>query len=311
MSSPFSNFTVSHQEAGSRIDLILGGRFPERSRNYFQKLITSGFVLVNGEGVKKRALLEEGDEVEISFLESAAGPLEAEEIPLDILYEDDTFLAINKPPGLVVHPGAGNPNGTFANALLFHCKKLEKIGLRPGIVHRLDKETSGVLLGAKDAQTQQLLSELFADRTIQKIYYAFTCGNPGQQTISTPLGRHPIRRIEITVDEKGRPAETKIETIVTNGKLSWVKLTPKTGRTHQLRVHLKSIGCPILGDSLYGVKAMNEKYGANRQLLHAHLLAFHHPYTKEPLQIEAPFPEDIRMILHKHFPNYESSSSTR
>jgi 23S rRNA pseudouridine1911/1915/1917 synthase len=293
---------VSKRESGSRIDLILGGRFPERSRNYFQKLITSGFVLVNGEGVKKRALLEEGDEVEVTFIESAEGPLKAEDIPLDILYEDTHFLAINKPAGLVVHPGAGNPDGTFANALLFHCKQLEGHGFRPGIVHRLDKETSGALLGAKDAQTQQLLSELFADRAIQKVYYALTCGNPGNQLVEAPLQRHPIRRIEMSINKEGRPAETLIETLSYNGKLSFVRLTPKTGRTHQLRVHLKSLGCPILGDSLYGVKAMNEKYSAERQMLHAYSLTFNHPYSNEPIKIEAPFSSDFQEILNKHFP---------
>lgn len=290
---------VTEEEAGLRLDKFLAAHFPTYSRSYFQYLIHEKLVLVNSEQVKKATKLEEGDEVEVEFALTPEISLIPEEIPLDILYEDEEMLAVNKPAGLVVHPAVGNWSGTFVNALLFHCKHLDDSeSLRPGIVHRLDKETSGVLLAAKNERMQAKLVELFASRQIYKEYLAICVGNPGDRVIEGNIGRHPVRRKEMTVlKEKGKEARTKCEIIALNRQLSFVRLIPETGRTHQLRVHLKSVGKPILGDSLYGNASTNKKFGAQRQMLHASILRFTHPFTKEEIELKAPIPEDMEKFI--------------
>lgn len=200
---------------------------------------------------------------------------------------------------MVVHPAVGNWSGTFVNALLFHCK-LEGEGLRPGIVHRLDKETTGLLLAAKTEKAQQSLVALFASRAIKKEYIAITLGNPGTRTIEGNIGRHPVRRKMMSVLEVGgKEAITQIKTAKCDGNMSVVHLFPQTGRTHQLRVHLKSVGTPILGDPIYGNEALNKKYGAERTLLHAYKLSFTHPITNQPLELTAPIPADMQKFMEK------------
>ncbi|MBB65672.1 MAG: 23S rRNA pseudouridylate synthase [Waddliaceae bacterium] len=302
MSSPETNrFFVTEEEAGERLDKVLSKRYTEQSRTYFQYLITEKLVLVNGEPVRKRTALQTNDEVEVEFILSPELSLEPEDIPLDIVYEDEYLLAINKPAGLVVHPGAGNWSGTFANALLYHCKQVPDAGdqLRPGIVHRLDKDTSGLLLAAKTNMSQQALVELFSSRKIYKEYWAICLGNPGNGRIEAPIGRHPIHRKKMAVIESGRSASTIYETIAFNGKLSLVKLILETGRTHQIRVHMLHLGTPILGDETYGRKQMNQKYKINRQLLHAKHLELEHPITKKNLKLEASLPEDFSKITEQ------------
>lgn len=286
---------VTDEEAGLRLDAYLSRQYPGYSRTYFQTLIEEKLVLVNSELVKKAAKIESGDEVEIEFALTPEISLEPEAIPLDILYEDPYLLAVNKPAGMVVHPAVGNWSGTFVNALLHHCNTLDtQNSLRPGIVHRLDKETTGVLLAAKDEITQKKLVEAFANRQMHKEYVAICLGHPGNRVIAKNIGRHPIRRKEITVlEDKGKEAITTVETLAYNEKFSYVRLLPKTGRTHQLRVHLKAVGSPILGDAIYGNPSVNKKYGVKRQLLHAHLLRFSHPRTKEQIELKAPIPQDI------------------
>ncbi|HEY4832671.1 MAG TPA: RluA family pseudouridine synthase [Waddliaceae bacterium] len=291
--------TVIEREAGMRLDQFLICRFPDYSRAYFQTLIKDNLVLVNSECVKKATKLEEGDEIEIEFAATSEISIHPEPIPLAILYEDDHLLAINKPPGMVVHPAVGNWTGTFVNALLYHCTQLTtNDSLRPGIVHRLDKETSGLLLAAKDDLTHRRLVEAFALRNIHKEYLAISIGNPGKQQIVGNIGRHPVRRKEMAVlNDKGKAASTSCETIIYNESLSLVKLLPYTGRTHQLRIHMKSIGFPILGDGIYGSVAANKKFGAKRQLLHAYHLRFLHPITKKEIELKAPIPEDMNKFI--------------
>ncbi|NGX55633.1 MAG: Ribosomal large subunit pseudouridine synthase D [Chlamydiae bacterium] len=290
---------VTEEEEKLRLDTLLATRFPELSRTYFQQLIDRQLVLVNGKQVKKRIHLRSADEIEIQFVLSPEISLEPEEIPLDILYEDEELLVINKPAGLVVHPGAGHSSGTLVNGLLFHCKQLKAAeSLRPGIVHRLDKGTSGLLVAAKNEEAQMKLSTLFANRQVHKEYLAICISNPGNRLIDQPIGRHPVRRKEMTIlKERGREAQTETHSLVHNGELSLVRLIPKTGRTHQLRVHLKSIRAPILGDPVYGNHYLNKKYGLTHQLLHAEILRFVHPISGEKVEFKAPIPEDMQKII--------------
>lgn len=290
---------VEKEETGLRLDLFLSKRLPEYSRSYMQSLIEEELVLVNGQTAKKRRKMEEGDEIEVEFALTKEIDLLPEAIPLDILYEDSYLLAINKPVGLVVHPAVGNWTGTFVNALLYHCQHLP-IGdsLRPGIVHRLDRETSGVLLAAKEERTQRLLVHAFAQREIHKEYRAICIGNPGMRTINAPIGRHPTKRKEMAVLQTGgKEAETRVETLSTGEGLSYLRLIPKTGRTHQLRVHLKSIQSPILGDAVYGSPSLNQKFKTSRQLLHAYSLRFQHPITQEEIEVKAPLPQDMEKFV--------------
>ncbi|GAB4236229.1 MAG: RluA family pseudouridine synthase [Chlamydiales bacterium] len=296
------NILITAEEEGQRLDKILAHRYQGHySRTYFQSLIANHLILINGEPVKKRTKLQEGDEVEIEFVINEEADIVPENIPLDIIYEDDDLLAINKPVGMVVHPAIGNWKGTFVNALLYHCKELKsQESLRPGIVHRLDKDTTGLLLAAKNSETQQKLIESFASRQMKKEYIAICVGNPGEGIIQAPIGRNPRHRQKMAVvEEKGRDAET-IQTLHYSQGISIVKAAPKTGRTHQIRVHLKFRGSPVLGDVLYGSTHANRYYHAHRQLLHAYSLEFTHPRTSETLRLIAPIPEDIMSYIPKH-----------
>ncbi len=289
------SFIISKDESGIHRDKLVVSRFLDHSRTYFQYLIENGSILVNGKSVKKRETTQEGDEVEICFILTPELSLEPQNIPLDILYEDEHLLAINKPAGMVVHPAPGHPSNTFANALLFHCKQLpsSKDSLRPGIVHRLDKETTGILLAAKDLETHAKLIAAFSNREVEKHYLTICLGNPGNKTIDAPIGRHPTRRKEMAVSEKGKPALSRCCVQAFHAPFALVDITLITGRTHQIRVHLKHLNCPILGDPLYGSAAINKKYAATRQMLHAHSLRFKHPHSQKTIEIEAPLPEDF------------------
>ena len=298
--APFSEESGTHfvlpEEEGIRIDKLLVDRYPAYSRTYFQHLIEEGCVLLNGELVKKRICPEEGDEIEICF-QAVPGPsLTPEEIPLEILYEDDHLLAINKPPGMVVHPAPGHWSGTFVNALLYHCEKVAPSDdpLRPGIVHRLDKETSGVLVAAKTLPAHQRLIQAFSERRVEKLYLAVCCGRPPNGTIKAPIGRHPVHRKEMAVLSDGREAISEVQTVAFNEQLSLVLIRPKTGRTHQIRVHLKHIGCPVLGDAVYGSERLNQSLNPERLLLHAYRLELDHPITGAALRFSAPIPQDLK-----------------
>lgn len=297
----YDTIFVSSDEKGIRIDKLLSARFSNYSRTYFQHLIDAGSVLLNGELIKKRVCPEEGDEIEVCFQAIAGPSLLPEKIPLNILYEDEYILAVNKPPKMVVHPAPGHYSGTFVNALLSHCEHLapSKDPLRPGIVHRLDKDTSGVLLAAKTLLAHQKLIEDFSNRKMDKTYLAICLGRPMNGTINAPIGRHPSQRKEMTVLADGKEAISAVQTLAFNDQISLVLIRPKTGRTHQIRVHLKHIGCPIVGDPIYGSSKANQLYCPERLLLHAYRLNFNHPITKVPLCFTAPIPEDFKPWMQK------------
>ena len=296
------NFTceVDSQESGIRLDAFLQKKLPEYSRTYLQSLMEKQLVFVNTKLAKKSCIVMPGDAIELTLAKTEMPLLQAENIPLDIIYEDPYLLAINKPVGMVVHPAVGNWSNTFANALVYHCKELDGLeSLRPGIVHRLDKDTSGVLLAAKDERVKEQLVSLFANRQIYKEYWAITVGSAGMREIKLPIGRHPIRRKEMCIREVGgKHAHTTCETLKCNEQLALVKLVPHTGRTHQLRVHLQSVGAPILGDQVYGSTVANARFNAKRQMLHAYILRFCHPITKEEVELKAPFPQDINKFIN-------------
>lgn len=303
--SSTDSFYAAAEESGVRLDKVLAVRYKEiRSRTYFQNLIDTGQVLINGEPVKKRIMPKEGDLIEITFSLSREMNLTPEPIPLDILYEDDYLVIVNKPPGLVVHPAPGNWSGTLVNGLLYHCKTLQANATftednppRPGIVHRLDKDTSGVILMGKTDEATAKLSQLFSARDVYKEYVAVCIGNPGNRAIDFPIGRHPTNRKLMTVIPDGRPSMTQCRSIAHDERLSLVQLVLETGRTHQIRVHLKALNCPILGDSSYGNKQINEKLAVQRPLLHSRTLRFKHPFTGVVVEVSAPLPEDFTPFL--------------
>ncbi len=302
--------TITEKEEGFRLDKVLSGRFKDRySRSYFQSLIKDHFVLLNGVPIKKRVKPKAGDEVEICFVLSKEIDVLPEDIALDIIFEDEDILVVNKPAGMVVHPAPGNWTKTFVNALLFHCKNIERgEDLRPGIVHRLDKDTSGVLIAAKNKRTQMLLVEMFSKREIKKEYLAICLGNQGEGTISEPIGRHPkLRKKMHVLPCGGKEAVTSYKTLAYRDNLSLVQLFPKTGRTHQLRVHMRYINALILGDETYGNLEVNKKFKAGRQLLHAWKIGFIHPITNKKMDFVADIPEDMAKFIAKV--GYEDFSS--
>lgn len=300
--SNFETIIIEKDETSFRLDQILTERFRGHySRTYFQNLIDQKLVLLNGEPVKKGIKPKEGDEIEIEFLYEAELDLKPEAIPLEILYEDNDLIAINKKVGMVVHPAPGNWSGTFVNALVYHCQALlqQVDRLRPGIVHRLDKDTSGVLIAAKHPEAQRRLIEAFAARQVQKNYLAIVIGNPGQKVVEAPIGRSPQNRQKMAAVSSGKAAYSTIETIKSGKMLSLVRIEPKTGRTHQIRVHLNFIGTPVLGDNLYGNIQLNKRLQIEQHLLHAESLKLQHPMTAKPLIITAPLPELFQNFLSK------------
>lgn len=298
---------ITEDEAGERLDKILAQRFRTiQSRTYFQTLIEEGNVLVNGAVVKKRTKPVVGDEVQVNFSLTKEIDILPENIPLDILYEDQDIIVINKPAGMVVHPAVGNWTGTFVNALMYHCQEIAQAQSnpssqnRPGIVHRLDKDTTGLLVAAKTALAQQRLIEMFASRNVYKQYIAICLGNPGFTRIEAPIARHPVhRKLMAVATDGGRQALTICQTKATDGKISVVEIELATGRTHQIRVHMKHNGTAVLGDNVYGNSQVNKKYGAERQLLHAHVLRFAHPITGVSLEFKAPIPDDMARFIAK------------
>lgn len=291
------SFKIEPHETDLRLDKVLTGRFPRHSRSYFQYLIDHERVLINGQIPKKKDKIKPGDIVKVT-LQSLPDPnVSPENIPLDILFEDEHIIAINKPRGMCVHPGAGNPSHTLVNALLHHTKSLPKASspLRPGIVHRLDKETSGVIIAAKTGEAHALLVDLFKFRKIEKHYIAICENTPKEGIISLPIGRHPVHRKEMSIREDGKEAITEISVLDKTGKYSLVLLKPKTGRTHQLRVHLKALKSPIVGDKVYG----NARKNAPFMLLHAYKLKFIHPILGTPMELTAEIPKEFLFSLEK------------
>ncbi len=295
-------FKVSKNEANQRLDLFLLTKISEKfSRSFIQKAIKEGKVKVNQKTSKPSYKVRPGDVV---YVEQPESPLriksiEPEPIPLDILYEDNDIIVVNKPANMIVHPIPSHTTGTLVNAILHHCKDLQGIGgeLRPGIVHRLDKDTSGVIVVAKNDISHQSLSKQFKDRKVFKMYFALVQGILATDTgeIEVSLARHPVYRVKMTVSDSGRKAITSYKVLKRFGCVATlVAVFPKTGRTHQIRVHMKFIGHPIIGDPLYG----KEKFeGISRQMLHAAKLGFFHPKSGKFLQFVAPLPQDFKQAI--------------
>lgn len=297
------SFAISEEETQVRLDKALVSRFPDHSRTYFHYLIKEQSVLLNGNPCKKRDALKKGDLITIHFLPTPELSAEPEHIPLDILYEDDIVIAVNKPAHMVVHPAPGHPNQTFVNALLFHCRSIKELDpLRPGIVHRIDKETSGILLAAKTKESHRALVQQFSERRIKKTYLAICVGTPPEGLVDAPLKRHPVHRKEMSVQSNGKEAQSIIHVKNASRELSLVEIDILTGRTHQIRVHLQHLKTPILGDSTYGYPSWNKKFNVNRQLLHAHKIRFIHPLTQNPIDLVAPIPTDMLFFIEQHFP---------
>lgn len=294
--------TIDDSIAGKRLDEALTLLRAESSRTKVKLLFSSsGGVLVNGEKEKPHYRVEAGDVIQFGELPKKETTIKAEELPLDIVYEDDDILVINKPAGLVVHPGNGHPDGTLVNALLHHCKSLanSKDDVRPGIVHRIDKDTSGLLVCAKNDDSYAYLASQLSDHSMHREYVALAQGiileDDGK--IDAPIGRDPKNPLKNTIDlNKGKEAVTyfHVEKRFRESGVTLLRCRLLTGRTHQIRVHLEYIGHPVVGDPLYGEN--NRKIYSNGQLLHAYRLTLKHPRTKEEMSFEAPIPtffEDI------------------
>jgi 23S rRNA pseudouridine1911/1915/1917 synthase len=285
---------ITPEAAGARLDQFLAAHLPALSRSRIQALVKSGHVRLNERATKASARLRTGDRVHLEDLPPIASRAEPEDLALDVLFEDDDLIVINKPAGLVVHPAAGHARGTLVNALLHHCTTLSGIGgeLRPGIVHRLDKETSGCLVAAKNDEAHRALQRQFASRDVTKLYLAIAVGKFRQQSgvIEGAIGRHPIHRKRMTVlaSTRARAARTSYRVLRELACGTLVECELHTGRTHQIRVHLKHLGHPLLGDEVYGKRG-----GFPRQMLHAWKLGFTHPRSGKPVSFFAPIPRDF------------------
>ena len=308
MPSRTESFTVEVSLPDGRLDAYLTERFPAVSRGTIQRLIGEGHIRVNGRGTKPAHHPKTGEEITVHWPEPRPAEAQPEEMPLDVLFEDDDLLVLNKPPGVVVHPSAGHEEHTLVNALLHHCTgRLSGIGgvVRPGIVHRLDKETSGCLVVAKNDAAHLALAEQFAGRTMEKIYHAIVCGEVANEAgeIHASVARHPSHRKRMAVtDGRGREAWTSYRVLERLRSATLMEATLHTGRTHQIRVHFQHLGFPVAGDLVYG-KRPNARlteltaYTAPRQMLHARRLGFTHPGTGKKVVFEAPWPEDFKAAL--------------
>ncbi|MBQ6799163.1 MAG: RluA family pseudouridine synthase [Oscillospiraceae bacterium] len=290
------------EESGLRVDSFLSAQLEELSRSQIQKLLEEGQVTLNGRPVKKNAKTTAGDEFDVTVPAPQEIGILPEDIPLDVVYEDGDVIVINKPKGLVVHPAAGHWSGTLVNALMFHCKDLSGINgaLRPGIVHRIDMDTSGLLIVAKNDFAHQRLADQLKDHTLARTYEAIVCGNLREDrgTVNAPIGRHPTDRKKMTVTEKNsREAVTHWEVIARYPGYTHLRLRLETGRTHQIRVHMSWQNHPILGDTVYGRK--KPELGLDSQCLHARELTFLHPRSGAPVTVRCELPEYFQTVLQK------------
>src|SRR3977135_1262020 len=293
--------TVSSEQTRQRLDRVLAEALPAFSRARLQTLIRDGFVSLNGKAPRPRDLVRAGDIVELREPEIEKVEAQPEQIKLDVIFEDDDLLVLNKPAGIVMHPGAGHQAHTLVNALLAHCQNLSGIGgkERPGIVHRLDKETSGALVVAKNDATHRDLSKQFAARTMQKIYLALVAGilRKTSGIIDKAIARHPVHRQRMSIARRqGRSAKTEYRVLRSGEEISLVSCILHSGRTHQIRVHLHHLGHPVLGDKLYGGKRAGDY---PRQMLHAWKLAFRHPRSGEEMAFEAPVPRGFAYAMRQ------------
>ena len=300
----FLVLTVKPEDESVRIDKYLSAQMETLSRSYLQKLLKEGQVFVNGAAVKPNYKVARKDEIRVSLPKEQEPEIEAENIPLDILYEDTDLLVVNKPKNMVVHPAAGHYEHTLVNALMYHCRnQLSGINgvLRPGIVHRIDKDTTGALVVCKNDMAHQGLAEQLAVHSITRRYRAVVHGNLKENTgtIEGTIGRHPTDRKKMAMNVKnGKPAVTHYQVLERLNGYTYVECRLETGRTHQIRVHMAAIGHPLLGDELYGTKKCPVK-NLQGQTLHAMVLGFQHPGTKTYMEFTAPLPEYFQNLLKK------------
>lgn len=324
MTATEQQFLVTESDAGKRLDAFLADQFPAASRVTIQRGITDGLASVDGQPRKRAYKLRADQKVAFQLPPPLADGPQAEPIPLDLLYEDEDLALVNKPPGMVVHPAKGHWSGTLASALVHHFEQLSSTGgaSRPGIVHRLDRDTSGVLVVAKNDPTHASLADQFQARTVRKEYLAIACGCPDRDRdlIDHPIGDHPNQRERkalLSDHPSSREAQTFYEVEERYKGMSLIRAFPKTGRTHQIRLHLTHIHCPVLCDRIYGGRARlsagelrtwcreksltpelpDDTVLLDRQALHAHRLSFTHPRSGEPLTITAPIPQDIQNLI--------------
>ncbi len=296
-SSSSKTYHLSAGITGVRLDRFVADKCPELTRTHVQKLIADGFITVNGREAKSSFRLDSGDKVDVIVPPAPPSPLTPEAIPLSIVYEDEDLLVVDKPPGLTVHPAPGHPAHTLINAILSHVPHLAQMGdsLRPGIVHRLDKDTSGLMIVAKNAVAQMNLIEQFRARSVVKAYLVLVKGHltPEKGIIDAAIGRDARNRKRMAVVREGRPARTQYQIIKYINEYTLLEILPETGRTHQIRVHLAAIGYPVVGDPVYGVKSLY----LSRQFLHACRLGFKLPSSGEYVEFKSELPSDLEKAL--------------
>lgn len=315
---PKTSFTIDSDSAELRLDLFIANTYTSISRTKIQKSIDNGDIILNGKHAKKRTILKDGDCVTIdedSFTKQNEINLEPQDIPLSIVYEDEYFVAINKKAGMVVHPGSGNSDKTLVNAILYHLDSIStgSANDRPGIVHRLDKNTSGIILIAKNDEAHNALAALFANRTIKKEYLGICIGRYPKEhdIIDMPIGRKKNDPLRYCVSDNGKNAITEYTLLSYKSGMSLHRFQLHTGRTHQIRVHCKHMGFPIVQDSLYGgdrkkiqqLQPMDRRFAYliykcfERHALHAHKISFTHPFTQKEMALEAPLPLDFKEVV--------------
>ena len=292
------NVTLTAEQSGQRADQFLAACLDGLTRSAAQKLLEGGHVVCRGKALKKNDRLKAGDQLTVLIPDPSPVELVPQAIPLDVVYEDEDVIVVNKPVGLVVHPAPGHPDGTLVNALLHHCgDSLSGIGgeLRPGIVHRIDRDTSGLIIAAKNDFAHQKLAAQLQDHTLARVYECIVVGNLRQDagTVDAPIGRHPTDRKKMAVVSNGRPAVTHWTVLARYPGFTYVQCRLETGRTHQIRVHMAHIGHPLTGDFLYGTEAPEL---ISRPALHSAELSFRHPITKEQLTFSQPLPEDMARL---------------
>ena len=298
------NDRIEHlvETGGERLDVFLARLSPDLSRSRIRKLIDDGHVAVDGRPGKASTRLVAGQSVTLEVPPPSPAELQPWDVPLSIVFEDEHLIVIDKPAGMTVHPAPGNEHHTLANAVLAHAPDIEGIGgeLRPGIVHRLDKDTSGLIVVAKNERAHAHLSDQFKSRGVSKVYLALVAGHPSppEADIDAPIGRHPHDRQRMAIVSKGRSAITRYRVVASYKRSTLVEARPRTGRTHQIRVHLASVGHQVVGDTTYGRPAE----GLSRQFLHAFRLAFEHPATGETVRFTAELPADLRSYLDRLVP---------